>query len=160
MAVPTTSRSSPCTMARLRLWIQPLPRGNHWTKAGRRKKTLPTRIRRGSAAWVPRAVRTARSFDERGKTNYAFPPSRDRYSPDVAVPRRGVSPLLFGLLLLAALAEGAGLFLFWTGKIQPKTPCAQAAAACRLDPTDNPLAYRTPPPTVLRNLRCGKARCT
>lgn len=69
--------------------------------------------------------------------------SGDRYSRDVAVPRRGVSLLLFGLLLLAAIAEGVGLYLFWSGKLQPKTPAPQSQPVV-YEPTSMPLAYKKP----------------
>ena len=69
--------------------------------------------------------------------------SSEPYGRDVATPRRGVSPVLFGLLLIAAIAEGVGLYLFWSGKLQPKTPAPKPQMAAT-EPTALPLAYNKP----------------
>ena len=69
--------------------------------------------------------------------------SSDRYGRDVATPRRGVSSVLFGLLLLAVIAEGVGLYLFWSGKLQPKTPAPKPQPVI-YEPTSMPLAYKKP----------------
>lgn len=83
------------------------------------------------------------ALDER-EDRYASP-VRDRYSVDVAVPRRGVSPLMFGLVLLTALAEGVGLYLIWAGKIPTKIPAPKPPPVA-VRPTDKPLAYEHPLP--------------
>ena len=75
----------------------------------------------------------------------------DRYArasfEDIPVPaRRGVSPILAGLLALTALAEAVGLYLFWNGQIKPR-PAAKTnaiAPVTETKPTDKPLTYKNP----------------
>ena len=83
-----------------------------------------------------------REFPEAREDRYVTQ-GGDRYGVDIAVPRRGVSPVLFVLLLLTAIAEGAGLYMFWSGRLKPQTAIAKPPPVV-FAPTSMPLAYQKP----------------
>ena len=111
------------------------------------------------------SARSASSSHSSGSTNGSSLPNTDRRStrsPEVneeadryarasfedapATIRRGVSPVLAGLLALAALAEAVALYLFWNGQIKPRHAVSVNAPTPTVEtkPTDRPLTYKNP----------------
>jgi serine/threonine protein phosphatase PrpC len=72
--------------------------------------------------------------------------ARDSFEDASVIARSGVSPLLVGLLVLTALAEAIGLYLFWSGQIKPRYDSKINAPTQTMDakPTDKPLTYKNP----------------
>ena len=101
--------------------------------------TVPNRAGRSSAPG--RSSSLAPEADE-DTDSYA----RASFEDAPAMPRRGVSPLLVGLLALTALAEAVGLYLFWNGQLKPKqdNKPTTPAQTVEIKPTDKPLIYKNP----------------
>ncbi len=85
------------------------------------------------------AGRQYRDNIQDGEDGYARSSRRFHEAAQTA-PRRGVSGLLFGLVLLAAIGEGIALSLFWAGHFKAR-PLAVAPPAIVVKPTDRPLTY-------------------
>ncbi len=119
------------------------PMADAWEESENEDVTDPNQVWKRSLGSGRTSQREAPEEAEERYVSGSRHSARLEYAGGVATPRRGVSPLLFGLLLLAALAEGAGLYLFWTGKLQPRN-AAPKPPPVAVEPTSKPLAYGKP----------------